>query len=256
MTAKIMELAPINRPTTLKAHVYALLREAIVSGKYKPGQRLNESQLARELNISRIPIREALMQLHEHGLVMNHERRGMFVTELEDDEVQQINGLRVVLEAEAIRLCRARMTRQLAAKLNALVDKMEESNEGNEIEMANVDMEFHRTVWKATGNPYLAKTMESLTTVLFAHTALENASHDDLHWRLNHHREFLDVILGKSDITPEEAVIRHLHMHYPDPARYSSFATPQPAAESGKAGGKLAQDAGKSPVKRPRNLKA
>ena len=153
MTAKIMELAPIARPTTLKAHVYALLREAIVSGKYRPGQRLNESQLARELNISRIPIREALMQLHEHGLVMNHERRGMFVTELEDDEVQQINGLRVVLEAEAIRLCRARMTRQLAAKLTALVDKMEESNESNEIEMANVDMEFHRTVWKATGNP-------------------------------------------------------------------------------------------------------
>jgi DNA-binding GntR family transcriptional regulator len=258
MTAKIMELAPISRPTTLKAHVYGLLREAIVSGKYKPGSRLNESQLARELNISRIPIREALMQLHEHGLVMNHERRGMFVTELEDVEVQQINGLRVVLEAEAIRLCRARMTRQLAAKLTALVEQMEKTSDTNEIDMANVDMEFHRTVWKATGNPYLAKTMESLTTVLFAHTALENVSHEDAHWRLNHHRELLDVILGKSDLTAEEAVIRHLRMHYPDPAQYSSFSVANQADVAALAAPavKLAQGAGKSPVKRPKNLKA
>ena len=87
--------------------------------------------------------------------------------------------------------------------------------------------------------------MVSLTTVLFAHTALENASHEDLHWRLNHHRELLDVILGKSDLTPEEAVIRHLHMHYPDPARYSSFAVAD-----------ALPDAGKAPSKRPKNLKA
>jgi DNA-binding GntR family transcriptional regulator len=230
MTAKIMELAPISRPMTLKAHVYSLLREAIVGGKYKPGSRLNESQLARELNISRIPIREALMQLHEHGLVMNHERRGMFVIELQDDEVQQINGVRVVLEAEAIRLCRARMTRQLAAKLTALVEQMEKASETNGIDIANVDMEFHRTIWKAAGNPYLAKTMESLTAVLFARTALENVSREDAHRRLTHHRELLDVVLGNSDSTAEEAVIRHLKAHYPEPERYSSFTVSDPNA--------------------------
>jgi len=254
MTAKIMELPQVSRPPTLKTHVYALIREAIVSGKYKPGARLNESQLARELNISRIPIREALMQLHEHGLVMNHERRGMFVTELADDEVTQINSLRVVLEAEAIRLCRARMTRQLAAKLTALVEQMEKTPDTNEIDMANVDMEFHRTVWKATGNPYLAKTMESLTTVLFAHTALENVSHEDMHWRLNHHRELLDVILGNSDLTAEEAVIRHLKVHYDEPEAYSSFAVGGPVAKTKAPQGQAS--GAKSPVSRPRNLKA
>ena len=229
MPATVLDLAQISRPTTLKAHVYGLLREAIISGKYKPGTRLNESQLARDFNISRIPIREALMQLHEHGLVMNHERRGMFVTELSGEDVQQINSLRVVLEAEAIRLCRARMTRQLAAKLTAFVDQMERVNDSNEIDSANLDLEFHRTIWRATGNPHLAKTMESLTTVLFAHTALENVSKEELHWRLNHHRELLDVVLGKSDTPPEQAVIRHLRMHYNNPERYSSFAAAKSA---------------------------
>jgi DNA-binding GntR family transcriptional regulator len=141
----------------------------------------------------------------------------------------------VVLEAEAIRLCRARMTRQLSAKLTALVEQMERAgDDSSEMDAASLDLEFHRTIWRATGNPYLAKTMESLTTVLFAHTALEKVSKEQLHWRLNHHRELLDVTLGKSVIEPEEAVIRHLRMHYDDPERYSSFAVAA-KAESTKA---------------------
>jgi DNA-binding GntR family transcriptional regulator len=214
-----------TRPTTLKAHVYAILREAIITGKFKPGSRLNESQLARELNISRIPIREALMQLQEHGLVMNHERRGMFVTELSEEEVQQINSLRVVLEAEAIRLCQANLTKAVRTKLTGLVERMERMEHPTQIEASGLDLEFHRTIWHASRNPYLSKTLDSLSTVLFAHTALENTSKEELHWRLNHHREFLEVALGESDLRPEEAVIRHLRMHYENPERYSSFAS-------------------------------
>jgi len=66
-------------PMTLRAHVVQMLNAAILSGKYRPGDRLNESQIARELNISRIPVREVLSQLQEQGLVQNRERRGMFV---------------------------------------------------------------------------------------------------------------------------------------------------------------------------------
>jgi DNA-binding GntR family transcriptional regulator len=230
MNVNVFENPPVATPTTLKAHVYTLLREAIISGKYKPGSRLNESQLAREFNISRIPIREALMQLQEHGLVMNHERRGMFVTELKEDEVQQINSLRVVLEAEALKLCRTRMTKKIAAKLTGLVERMEAAKDPTEIDASALDLEFHRTIWHAAGNPYLTKTVDSLATVLFAHTALENVSKEVLHWRLNHHREFLEVALGESDMPPEQAVIRHLSMHYHSPERFSSYASEQPAA--------------------------
>jgi DNA-binding GntR family transcriptional regulator len=224
VSATVLKMEQPARPTTLKAHVYGILREAIITGKFKPGSRLNESQLARELNISRITIREALMQLQEHGLVMNHERRGMFVTTLAEEEVQQINSIRVVLEAEALRLCRANLTKQVRNKLTGLVDRMERLDNPTEIDAAGLDLEFHRTIWQASGNPYLGKTLDSLSTVLFAHTALENVSKEELHWRLNHHREFLEVALGESDIAPEEAVIRHLRIHYENPERFSSFA--------------------------------
>src|SRR5271154_410998 len=117
-------LEPI--PSTLKVHLVQKLREAILAGKYKPGERLNESLIAREFEISRIPVREALIQLQESGLVMNLERRGMFVTQLSTEDVQKINSVRIVLETEALKLARAYMTPEVAAKLTGLVDQMDE----------------------------------------------------------------------------------------------------------------------------------
>ena len=159
-------------PTTLKSHIFQGLRDAIVSGRYRPGDRLNESKIAREFGISRIPVREALMQLQEHGLVMNHERRGMFVTRLSEEDVQRINSLRVVLEAEALKLCRLKISKQDAARLTNIMERMEAWTERTEMDAAALDLEFHRTLWEAAGNPYLTKTLDSLVTSLFAHKAL------------------------------------------------------------------------------------
>src|SRR3982751_1496960 len=84
--------------TTLKERIVQVLRDAILAGKLKPGERLNESRLARELSMSRVPVREALQRLEEQGLVVNIQRKGMFVVSLTEAEVQKINSLRLVLE--------------------------------------------------------------------------------------------------------------------------------------------------------------
>ena len=149
-TGAAPEQQPIRpTPSTLKSHIFQGLRDAIVSGRYRPGDRLNESKIAREFGISRIPVREALMQLQEHGLVMNHERRGMFVTRLSEEDVQRINSLRVVLEAEALKLCRLRISRKDAARLNEIMERMEAWTERTEMDAAALDLEFHRTLWEA-----------------------------------------------------------------------------------------------------------
>jgi GntR family transcriptional regulator, rspAB operon transcriptional repressor len=210
-------------PSTLKSHIFHGLRQAIVSGRYRPGDRLNESQIAREFGISRIPVREALMQLQEHGLVMNHERRGMFVTLLSEEDVQRINSLRVVLEAEALKLCRLKISKQDAARLTDIMTRMEAWTEGSEVDAAALDLEFHRTLWEAAGNPYLTRALDSLVTSLFAHKALENISADVKRWLLHHHRALLDVALGNSDIEPEAAIIFHMRTGYNEPERFSSF---------------------------------
>jgi len=210
-------------PTTLKSHIFQGLRDAIVSGRYRPGDRLNESKIAREFGISRIPVREALLQLQEHGLVMNHERRGMFVTRLSDEDVQRINSLRVVLEAEALKLCRLKISKQDAARLTHVVERMEAWTERTEMDAAALDLEFHRTLWEAAGNPYLTRALDSLVTSLFAHKALEYVSADLQRWSLHHHRALLDVALGNSNIEPEAAIVFHMRTAYTEPERFSSY---------------------------------
>ena len=219
-------------PSTLKSHIFQGLRDAIVSGRYRPGDRLNESKIAREFGISRIPVREALMQLQEHGLVMNLERRGMFVTRLSDEDVQRINSLRVVLEAEALKLCRLKISKPDAARLTDVMTRMEAWTERTEMDAAALDLEFHRTLWEAAGNPYLTKALDQLVTSLFAHKALEYVSADLKRWSLHHHRALLDVALGNSSIEPEAAIIIHMRTAYNEPERFSSFGVARAPAEA------------------------
>jgi DNA-binding GntR family transcriptional regulator len=216
-------LAIETTPSTLRTHVVKVIRGEILSGKYQPGDRLNESKIARELNISRIPVREALSQLQDQGLVMNHQRRGMFVTHLSVEEVQQINSLRIILETEALRLARARMTPEVRAKLTGLVEQME-AWDGSLLDAAALDLEFHREIWRASGNPYLEKTLEGLATALFAHKAIEHVSQEIRRWRLNHHRALLDVVADPNSGDPQSAILTHLRMAYTEPERFSSLA--------------------------------
>ncbi len=209
------------------------LRQSIVSGQLKPGERLNESALARQFGISRIPVREALAQLQQDGLVMNNPWRGMFVTSLSAEDVQRINGLRVVLEAEALRLCQLRMQARQARRLTQLVERMEAWDGESQLDSAALDLEFHRTIWEVAGNPYLSKALDSLVSALFAHKALEYVSADLKRWRLHHHRELLEVALGRSEVIAEVAIISHLRTAFDAPERFCSYGTapvnPRPA---------------------------
>ncbi|HKD08313.1 MAG TPA: GntR family transcriptional regulator [Bryobacteraceae bacterium] len=216
---------------TLKTHVVERIKDGIISGRYKPGDRLNETHLARDFGVSRIPVREALLQLQEQGLVMNSPRRGMFVNSLTEEDTQRINSVRIILEAEAIKLCRSLLTPKIASELNALVVQMENWESGSQLDASVLDLEFHRSVWRHSGNSYLEKTLHSMLPVLFAHRALDAISDELQRWRLNHHRSLLDVIEGNSRQTPEEAIVTHLRMGYNNPERFSSLGLP-----SGNAG--------------------
>ena len=210
---------------TLKGHVAERIRHAILSGAFQPGERLNETGLAAELKVSRIPVREALLQLQEQGLVINQPRRGMFVVRLNEEDVQRINSLRIILEAEAMKLCRANLTATYEARLAAVVNKLDDCQSESDFDASMLDLEFHRTIWAGSGNPYLEKTLNSLVTVLFSHQALAYlATPGARHWPLKHHHALFDVVRGVSSISPEAAMINHLHVRYTNPERFSSLA--------------------------------
>jgi|ERR1035437_1527252 DNA-binding GntR family transcriptional regulator len=92
-----------NAPAVeLKSSLVEKIRDGIISQRYKADARLNETSLAREFSVSRISVREALMHLEERGLAVSQPRRGMFLNSLDEVDTQQINSVRLVLEAEEL----------------------------------------------------------------------------------------------------------------------------------------------------------
>ncbi|HLM82985.1 MAG TPA: GntR family transcriptional regulator [Terriglobales bacterium] len=215
---------------TIKEQVVDLLRNAILSGKINTGERLNESVLARDLGLSRIPVREALQKLQEQGLVVDAPRRGKFVVNLNDEEIQKINSVRLILEGEALRLCRAKMSAEGLSDLKKLVDKMDHSLEASEVDASALDIEFHRTLWRHSGNEYLSKMLESITIPLFAHRVLWRLNREMLGWASNlpnRHRLLIEFVEGKINKPAEEVMLDHLSYRYDHPERFSSLALAQ-----------------------------
>src|SRR5260370_21885635 len=189
---------------TLSDCIVDLIRQRIVSGAIPPGKRLNESELARELKVSRAPIREAFRQLHEQGLATNNPRRGMFVVNLEEEDLQKINSLRLVLEAEALRLARKNMTPHAEKMLRQLLLKMERVADAPVFQVVSADIEFHRAIWQMSGNEYLERTLTSLTAPLFMYATLLVVKGKRKKIVLDSHQPLLDWLLGKRNESGEQ----------------------------------------------------
>jgi DNA-binding GntR family transcriptional regulator len=215
--------SPIRGSTSFKDQAVKLLADHIMAGKLKPGERLNESSLSQQLRISRAPIREALQQLYEQGLVVNIPRRGMFVVSLEEEDVQKINSLRLILESEALRLARSFITPDKVQKLEELLKKIESAKPAPPSESTRLDVGFHRTIWSATGNEYLEKTLTSLTAPLFAHRMVTMVQTDTQKLVLDTHRPIFDFVTGKSKQPAEAVMLAHLSRRWSNPSRYSSL---------------------------------
>ena len=215
---------PITNTGTLKDRTVQILADAILTGKIKPGERLNESQLARDLNVSRAPVREALQQLQEQSLIVNVPRRGMYAVSLDDEDIQKINSLRVVLEAEALRLVKKYLNPQREKKLEQLLMTIEGMEPSPAKLFMRVDFEFHRTIWSYSGNEYLEKILTSLTAPLFAHSVRSLLRGEKLRMVLDSHRPLLDFINGRTQDPAEQVMLAHLSVRYREPQKFSSLS--------------------------------
>jgi DNA-binding GntR family transcriptional regulator len=200
---------PIASNATLKERTTQMLTDAILSGKIRPGERLNESQLARDLGVSRAPVREAMQQLQEQSLIVNIPRRGMFAVSLDEEDIEKINSLRVVLESAALRGARKHLTPQRKKKLEQLLATMEDMGPAIAKSSMPIDFEFHRTIWSFSNNEYLEKILVSLTAPVFAHS-VRTRLHGERPVRLLSHRPIFDFICCESNESAEEIMQAHV----------------------------------------------
>lgn len=144
---------------TLKENVTSLLREAIIDGSLAAGEELNQAQIAERLGISRGPLREALGQLEQEGLIVSTPYKGVVVTALTPTYVRELYSLRGALETFAVRQGIDRNDPRDAQALRRIVDDMRRAaTVGDDKELARLDLKFHSSLIHMARHDLLEKT--------------------------------------------------------------------------------------------------
>lgn len=155
--------SPVEPYRPLSSDAYELLREAIILGHLAPGERIVEAEIARQMTISRAPIREAIRQLERDGLVEYRPRRGAYVVKLSPDEVRDVYDIRALLEGHAARLAAQRITPEGLAELARLLDDMRAAARQDDLtRLIAVDVDFHAVICHTSGSPRLEQFWNSL----------------------------------------------------------------------------------------------
>lgn len=152
----------VSHRSLREAAVFAI-RKAILRGDLEPGQRLVESEIAEQMGMSRVPVREALRQLETEGLVESIPHRGSFVAEISTIDLWEIYTLRAAIESLAVRIVTERASAETLARLQqSVADMAQAAREGDDSRMAALDLSFHEMLCRASGHSRLLNIWMSM----------------------------------------------------------------------------------------------
>ena len=211
MTSIAPQLQPISMPN-LREHIEQRVRAAILNGTFKPGERLVESTIADQLGVSRAPVREVLSALEREGLVVNIPRRGNFVIDFTDKDIEEIYSLRLLMEIGALHRAIDRFTAQDLAEMQQLVDRLGTvGNSGEDDEIVRVDLLFHERICRAADHGRLYQVWNSMrlqTQLLIGLTS--KTQYDYPEQPREYHERILKAIRVKDLAATESMLTDHI----------------------------------------------
>ncbi|MBA2456472.1 MAG: GntR family transcriptional regulator [Nocardioidaceae bacterium] len=198
-----------------REHVADILRDAITDGQLKPGDRLIEIDLANQLGTSRAPVREALRQLEEQGLVASYPYRGSEVLGVSQDEVEQVLvPIRITLERFAYSRALGRLSEDDFHQLQELVDEMEAAaREGSTERLADADVRFHELIVVRSEQRHCLQIWKTIEPRVRAYFRRDAPAHADARTVPAQHQELLDVLRTGAEAAVLDAIDRHIHIH-------------------------------------------
>jgi DNA-binding GntR family transcriptional regulator len=182
----------------------------IVGGRLRPGERINEPDVARRLDVSRVPVREALRELESSGLVVSRKHSGVFVREFSATEIRNLYELRAVLDglsgrraAEQDESARAMLTERLDA---AMADMRSAAAQEELQGFYRANLEFHWAIVTAAGNPELESSYRSVIQKLHLSRMRNLAQREAMHGSIAEH-EAIAAALDTGDADSARALL-------------------------------------------------
>ena len=190
------------------------LREQIVQGMFRPGEQINESVLASQLNTSRGPVREALQRLCQEGILVSRRNRGVFVLELAIDDVREIYAVREAVEttaADALLDAGQEKVDDTCQVLTSVIEDMAKQVAVSDWQaIARLDMQFHTAFVSGAGNTRLIRIYETLAAesrMCILNLAIAYPRIDVL---VQEHQNLLDLLAAGDREALHEAIARHM----------------------------------------------
>jgi GntR family transcriptional regulator of gluconate operon len=188
-------LRPLEAPRPLAEDAADRIREEILSGGFRQGEHLVEARIARQLNISRGPVREAFKLLRAEGLLQEEPRRGTFVVSLTSEDVREIYDLRAALEGRSARLLARsrdpsalRHLRELAGEIDAAVAA------GDAAAVSRADLAFHEGLCELSGNGRIHEVFLRYVPTLRALLRLDERFYGTVDEIAKQHRPLVEAI--------------------------------------------------------------
>jgi DNA-binding GntR family transcriptional regulator len=204
-------LWPVSRPT-LAESVADAIRTSILNGRFIPGDRLVEAELARELNVSRGPIREALVLLHQDGIVVHEPRRVKFVQRFTPRLIDEVYSLRRLIEPEAAERLIERLDDSGRARLeSALAGIATAAGDDDETSLARADVAFHNLIYQLADHDLLERAwLDNIAGRLRLWSNITTQKLDSLGDAEKNHRLLLDPMLAGDVAASRKRIEEHI----------------------------------------------
>lgn len=201
----------MNEYLPLRDVVFNTLRQAILRGELKPGERLMEIQLANKLGVSRTPIREAIRKLELEGLVIVIPRRGAEVADITEKSLRDVLEVRKALEELAVNLACDRMKKTQIRELKEAAKEFEEILKIDDVtKIAEIDVKFHDVIFMATDNERLIQLLNNFREQMYRYR-VEHLKKKEVHSTLiAEHQEIIQNIEKRKKKEAAEVVCRHI----------------------------------------------
>lgn len=195
----------------LRDVVFNTLRQEILTGKLKPGERLMEIHLANQLGVSRTPIREAIRKLELEGLVTMIPRRGAEVAQITEKSLKDVLEVRRTLDALCVELACDRISGSELDRLRMACLKFEEATKTKDARIiAQADVALHDIIVKAAGNQRLVQIINNLSEQMYRYR-FEYIKDESMHGKLvEEHRMIYESISARDKSSAAEAAKRHI----------------------------------------------
>ena len=199
-----------DRHLSLRDQVLAELRRRIITADYRPGERLTEDRLAEDFGVSRNPVREALRVVEAEGFVELQPRRGAVVASPDERSMRDMFAARAVLEPLAARIAAERASEEQLRDLRRLLDRARDATEeGDLVQVAELNTELHGAVARMSGNRWLVQFSTSMyrhVHWVFRLGASARAVHS---WE--EHVRLVEALESRDPDAAEQAAADHVH---------------------------------------------